>query len=104
MSQYFSSKDPAEKVVLTFDFSADLYGVEVLSGVPTVVVTSVFSADPSPASVLNGSASFDATNTLVYQGVQGGVDGTDYTFKVTCNTTNMLKVLVRDAILPVLSA
>jgi hypothetical protein len=103
MSTYFPTKNPAEKVILTFDFSSDLSGAELLTGTPTVAITSVFSADPSPTAVLNGAASLDATSAQVYQGVKGGVDGTSYFIEVTSATSNASKILVRTATLMVLT-
>ena len=94
-------KDPAEKVVLTFDFSADLDVGETLSGAITVSVSVVRGADPSPAAILNGAAAFDATSKMVLQGVQAGLNDCEYRIKAVAPTTNPKKVLALSGVLPV---
>ena len=70
------NKDPAEKVVVTFDFSA----------LATTVSTPVVSAesaggtnDPTPSAILSGSPNVSGAQVL--QLVVGGVPGADYKLK-----------------------
>lgn len=93
--------DPAEKVVITFDFTAGLEGAETLSGVPTVSVELLMGADPAPNSVLNGAASVQPGNKIVLVPVKGGLEDCDYMVKVVSSTTNAAKVLALAAHLPV---
>lgn len=99
----FDVKDPAEKVVLTFDMTNGLSTGEILTGSPTVTCTVLNGVDGSPSSVLNGAASLDGTAKKVLVPVQAGVDGVDYIVHATCSTTNGLKMLALGAILPVRS-
>lgn len=96
-----SSKNPSESIVLSFDFTNGLVSPEILSGTPTVSITTSFGTDASPSSVLNGSASIDSTNKLVLVPIQGGLDGCDYEIKVIAPTTNVKKILALVAVLPV---
>ena len=98
MGRFNYPKDPAEKVVLTFDFTAELITGETLSGTPTVTV-SANGVDSTPSSVLNGAAFFDATNKMVLQPIKDGIADVDYTFRVTSATSNAQKVLTRAGIL-----
>lgn len=97
----FDAKDPSEKVVLTFDFSAGLSVGETLNGTPTTAVSVLLGADVSPAAILNGAASLSTDRTQVYQAVQAGHADTDYLIKVVVGTTNAAKVLALAAVLPV---
>lgn len=97
----FDIKDPSEKVVLTFDFSADLASGETLAGSLTTTIACSRGADPTPGSVLNGVSARDATSTQVLVPVQAGLAGCDYTVKVVSATSNVFKVLALAAALPV---
>lgn len=100
MSFYFeNAKDPGEKIVLTFDFSAELAAGETITSVSAVAITSA--QDASPSGVLNGAASIGADNASVLQPVQAGVAGASYAIKVTAATSNALKVLAMTGILAV---
>jgi hypothetical protein len=101
MSNFTSPKDPAEKVVLTFDFTSELITGETLTGIPTVSFFVSQGVDASPGAMLNGAATIDATSKLVLQPVQAGLAGVDYVFKVSSTTSNAQKVLVRTGILKV---
>lgn len=77
----FSEKDPAEKVLLAFDFA------HLTSAVLTPVFTVTRKAgadDPSPGSILDGSAVTSGSKAV--QMVRGGVDGTDYLIR--CSVTD----------------
>jgi len=123
VSQLFDSKDAAEKVVLTFDFSAAattdagaLQSGETLTGTPTVTVSVADGADASPSSVLNGAGAVSSgpittdsgaiipTGQAFLQPVQAGVAGVNYSIKVVATTTNSQKTLARVGVLPVVSA
>jgi hypothetical protein len=97
----FDDKDSAEKVVLTFDFSADLDVGETLNGAIGVTVSVARGSDATPANILNGAAAYDITSTKVLQGVQGGSAGCGYLIKVVAPTTNVKKVLALSGLLPV---
>lgn len=91
-----------EKLVLSFDFSAGLAVGETISGVVTVSVSINRGKDAAPNAILNGASTVDATSKIVLQGVQGGIKGTEYLIKVVAPTSNPKKVLVLEAILPVI--
>ena len=97
----FDIKDIAEKVVLTFDFSAGLAVGETITSVQSTLVSVLVGRDAAPQSILNGSANIDGTGTLVFVPVQNGIDGCDYTIKAVCVTSNASKILALSAILPV---
>jgi hypothetical protein len=70
------NKDPSEKVVVTFDFSA------VASSVSAATVTCEHKngpADASPLSMISGSATVSGAQVL--QLVVGGQAGTDYNLR-----------------------
>lgn len=95
------AKDIAEKVVLTFDFSAELAAGETLTGAIVVTVSVARDTDATPAAILNGAAEYDTTRKMVLQGVQGGVSGAEYRIKAVAPTTNPKKVLALSLVLPV---
>ena len=93
--------DPAEQVVITFDFSAALDAGEKLSGSITTTVTTILGSDAAPAAILNGVATYDNTSTRVLLPVTGGLPDHDYAIKVVCATSNAQKVLALAAHLPI---
>ena len=93
--------DPAEAVVVTFDFGLALDTGETLSGVITTTVDVVLGADPAPGTVLNGVATFGAESKTVLVPVKGGLADRDYAIKVVCGTTNPQKTLALVAHLPI---
>jgi len=103
MTARLDIKDPAEKVVLTFDFSLGLTADETLLGTPTATASVMIGRDPTPSAIFNGSPVLDGTSKWVYVPVQSGNDGCDYLIKVVCATTNESKVLALSAVLPVRS-
>ena len=96
--------DPAEQVVITFDFAAALDAGETLSGDVATTVTAVLGSDAAPASILNGVATYDSTSTRVLLPVRGGLPDHDYAIKVVCATSNAQKVLALVAHLPIRQA
>jgi hypothetical protein len=93
--------DPAEAVVLTFDFSAALDTGETLTGAISATVTTVLGTDPTASSVLNGVATFGADSKTVLVPVKGGLVDHDYAIKVVVVTSNAYKVLALIAHLPI---
>ena len=96
--------DPAEQVVITFDFAAALDAGETLSGDIATTVTTVLGNDAAPAAILNGVATYDGTSMRVLLPVKGGLPDRDYAIKVVCATSNAQKVLVLVAHLPIRQA
>jgi hypothetical protein len=103
MSYFSDTLSPGEKRVLTFDFSADLSGSEVLSGTPTTTITVVFGTDPSPTSIQNGAITFDSTNKMVLFPMQASITNTDYNITILIGTSNTLKVLSLSGIISIRS-
>lgn len=97
----FDIKDPAEKVVLTFDFSDGLAVGETLTGTPTVTVAMALGSDATPAALLNGAAALDGSEKMVLVPVQAGIDRCEYLIKVVVATSNAQKILTLKAVLPV---
>jgi hypothetical protein len=79
------------KELLQFDFTARLATGETLTGTPVVTVTVSYGTDPSPSSLLNGSATLSSDGMSVLVPVAGGVVNVDYDIKVVSTTTNALK-------------
>jgi hypothetical protein len=94
----FPVKDPAEVVVLSFDFSAEL-GAETISGSPTIAIATYAGIDATPGTVLYGSPAI--TGQAVIQTVRQGLDGVDYKIKTQINTSGG-RTLVLSGVLPVL--
>lgn len=101
MALRFDTKDPAESVPLTFDFSPGLPSGVTLNGSPQVGVTTLAGTDGNPAALLNGPVGFDSTLTKVVQPSTAGLTDCDYQWVVTCPTTNPYLTLTIVAILPV---
>ena len=96
--------DPAEQVVITFDFEAALGAGETLSGTIATSVTTVLGSDTTPTAILNGVATYDSTSMRVLLPVKGGLPDHDYAIKVVCATSNAQKVLALVAHLPIRQA
>jgi len=94
MTPFPDTLAPAEKRVLTFDFSADLAISETLTGNPTVAITLLSGVDPTPATLANGAAAQDVSQKMILVPVQANNVDCDYAIKVTSTTSNPLKVLV----------
>lgn len=87
------SKDPAESVVLGFDFSSELDAIDSV-----VVSISVYSgADPAAAGMLSGAPQI--AGAIVYHRVAGGEPGVRY--KVRAVATKGDDVIVRAGIFAV---
>jgi len=97
--QFFSCKDPAETVPLTFDFTDALPDGVTLASIVSTTFAVCAGVDAGPALVV-GAFSISG-GSMVLVGVSGGLDGVNYEFKVTCQTSNSQLILTLSAILPV---
>lgn len=100
-AQFFSPMDPADRGVLTFDFSQRLDAGELLSGAITVTVGMQLGTDATPDAILNGAASFDEASMKVLVPVRDPQPGAQYAIKVIVDTTNPKKRLALTGVLPV---
>lgn len=73
----FDIKYPAEIVTLTFPYTKELNGANII-GVPVVTVTVVRGADPGSAAVINGAAQI--SGSAVLQSIINGLAECDYHF------------------------
>ena len=89
--------------MVTLNFTAHLAAGETLTGAITVSITTVTGTDASPASVLNGAATFDVTNKMILQGVKSGTTGCNYRLKAKSGTSAG-RTLALAGILPVRDA
>jgi hypothetical protein len=89
----FDVKQPAEQVILAFNFSADLAQGETLTGSPVLSYATFKGADLNPTAITNGVPGFDTNSKYVLVPVMGGLDQCIYAINVICNTSNPLKVL-----------
>lgn len=96
-----SSKDPVEKVVVTFDYTPALFGSEVCVKVESVTVEVVAGVDPNPEAILNGEPKITDDGFYVQLPVQGGLDNVNYNIKCLCQTSNPDKLINVSGILPV---
>lgn len=87
-------KDPAESIVVEFDFSSEIAAVSSAS-----VAVAIYGSgtDPDAATVLDGAAQISGTS--VYQRVQNGVHGVDYALR--CLATSGSDILLRSDVMPV---
>ena len=99
--QFFDSKLPAEKAILTFNMAPGLFSGNLLLGPPTVAISVYQGTDPNPSAVLGGAPGLDPTNTMVLVAVQGGIATVQYLFEVECTTNVSTILLGLRAVLPV---
>lgn len=99
---FLDAKDPEETITVSFDFSSAL-GADTLTGVPVVTISAYSGTDASPATVLNGAATLDATLTKVLQSVKAGIATVDYRIKAKASTVGG-RTLAMARILPVRDA
>jgi hypothetical protein len=100
-SQTLPAKDPAERVIVDFDFSLDLDTAEYITGTPAVGVALVAGTDPSPAAILLGTPTVAAG--VARQAIIGGVAGATYRLRCAA-TLDSGRILVLAANLPVRTA
>jgi hypothetical protein len=100
----FKELQPNEAWPLVFDFTPDLSPGETLTGINgSVGIVTVRGVDSAPAHILNGIAALDSTSKKVVVPVKPDIDGCDYRFTVSVNTTNPKKTPIIVAVLPVRS-
>lgn len=97
----FMCKDPIERVVLTFDFSAVLAPDESLDGPITLTIAATSGTDVNPRDLFDGYPAYDMTKRRILQPIKGGISGRDYFVKVAAATSNKQKSLALAALLPV---
>jgi len=87
-------KDPAESVVMEFDFSSEMAAISSAS-----VAVSIYGSgtDPAVATVLDGALQISGTS--VFQRVHNGVHGVDYALR--CLATSGSDILLRADVMPV---
>lgn len=102
----FEAKDPAEQLVLAFDYEPALdAGEELAAPFSLRIFVDRGGPDPNSNFLLNGAAEIDAdSKTALLVPVKGGVHMTDYRIFTECATTNPSKYLVVAGILPVRNA
>lgn len=70
----FDDKDPAERVLIAFDFGRNMTAV---TGTPSVTIARLSgAADDNPSAMLDGSPTISGAKVL--QWIEGGTDGTRY--------------------------
>lgn len=82
-TQILDPKDPAEIIVVSFDFTLAMLVGETISPSPSVTASSVSGSDTSPSSIVSGSPL--VTGSVVSQQIVNGIDGS--TYKLRCLAT-----------------
>lgn len=95
----FPNKAPAEKLVLTYDFTNELTGDEFLTGEVNVNITLLRGVDANPGAMRNGEPQVE--NKRVLLPIKGGLNNCIYQVEVVAVTNNPLKVLSLAAELPI---
>lgn len=98
---HWPAKDPAETLVATFDYSAELDAGETID-VAETACTLLSGTDADPAEVLDSAPTIDAGTVL--QRLTGGVDGATYTLRCQATLDPTGRILVLAATLPVRTA
>ena len=96
----FAPKDPAEIVLLAFDF-ADAAGPAVTLSGSTVSVSVHRGADANPSAILSGSPTINGLQVL--QRVVGGLGGVTYSVKAQVDASDGSRYVLA-GLLPVRSA
>jgi len=94
MTTRFTPKDPAEQVVIGFDYSK--LGTP---SAPDVTVVVLSGDDPAPDNIKQAAATIDGT--WVLQPVHGGIDGVEYGLRCLASVTGRHGKLLIDGILQV---
>ncbi len=92
MSDRFKNAYTGEKLILAFDYSAELAAGETVTGTPTVEITVTDGVDPAPDALKNGLAEIVAGG-VVLQPIDPLVADVGYRLKVLADTSNPLKRL-----------
>lgn len=93
------NKAPAEKLVLTYDFTNELAADEFLTGEVTVSITLLRGVDANPGAMRNGEPQVETKRVLLP--IKGGLNNCIYQVEVVAVTNNPRKVLALAAELPV---
>lgn len=93
MTIRWEDKDPADVIVVEFDFAP----ATAIDGTPTVAVTLIEGTDATPGAILSGGVT--VAGGIVRQRLQGGVDGALYGLKCTAQVGS--DVFTVEALLPV---
>lgn len=90
------AKDPAEELIIPFDFSSEIGAATINSVAVTIAVES--GTDAAVGSMLNGAATISGADAL--QSVKLGVNGVNYALRCLATLSDGQKIL-RAATLPV---
>lgn len=101
MRTIWPAKDPAERLVATFDYREELDTGETITGA-AVTCTLLSGTDANPEAVLYGTPTI--VDGTVLQFFTGGVDGAVYTLRCQATLSPTGRVLVLAATLPVRTA
>lgn len=91
MPDRFENAYTQEKLVLAFEYGAELDAGETLTGAPTAAVNVLQGTDSAPADLLNGPPIIVGSDVLVP--IDPTVADVDYRIKVVVPTSNPQKVL-----------
>lgn len=91
-----SSKDPAERIVITFDFARSLIPGETIAAITSVTIENA--SDPLASSMLSDAPQLDGSQVL--QEITGGLTRLTYHLRATVSTSNG-RTLVNATYLPV---
>lgn len=97
----FSCKDPAERVVLTFDFADALLEDETLEGPITFTIATTAGNDEDANALFDGYPAYDSTKKMIQQPIKGGMPCRDYYIKVKAGTSNAHKTVALAGLLAV---
>lgn len=101
MRTIWPAKDPAERLVATFDYREALDTGETIVDA-AVTCTLLSGTDANPAAVLYGTPTI--TDGTVMQFFSGGVDGAVYTLRCVATLAPTSRILALAATLPVRAA
>ena len=82
-----SPKAPNDRVVVTFDFTNGLAVGETITAIVSITVSTIAGVDPTPETMLYGTAAITVDGLMAQQPVQGGLDGCFYQFQCLCDSS-----------------
>lgn len=101
MTKKFSSKDPEEIIIITFDYTDQfLDASENITTVQEWEISVAEGVDASPTDLFTGIPTFDAKT--VSHMITGGLNGVSYLISCTVNTTKGQRIKMA-GILPIIS-
>jgi hypothetical protein len=89
----FSNKDPAETVILTFNYQPALSPSEYLVSVNTPTVTVIAGEDPNPQDLIAGLVALGVTGFTAQVPVHGGLLGVSYRISVLVSTSEQQELI-----------